>query len=244
MRNLVTRLAFAGKMESAASRRVFTSARGIRASLAAATLIVASGCALAQDADVFKPPPPVTYTEKYEVYGGINFMNGQAGQTLPKRYNMGGGEAMGTWWVTPRIGAALDARFGAGTSPVLPSAQVTLPGQSPIPTRVLVTQTIGMAGVQYRGPRSQRAAINYHALIGVSHGSFDWDVPADRLANAGLYTNRTKPVGVVGGSIDFNRSARFAIRLQPDLVFEHFGTETREFFAISAGVIYRFGNRQ
>ena len=241
MRNLVTRLAFAGKMESAASRRVFTSARAIRASFAAATLIIASGCALAQDADVFKPPPPVTYTEKYEVYGGLSFMNGQAGQNLPKRYNMGGGEAMGTWWVTPRIGAALDARFGAGTSPVLPGLQAAQPNG---PTRVLVTQTIGMAGVQYRGPRNQRAAINYHALIGVSHGSFDWDVQQQFLRNAGLYTNRTKPVGVVGGSIDFNRSARIAIRVSPDLVFEHFGTETREFFAISAGVIYRFGKRQ
>ncbi len=59
----------------------------------------------------------------------------------------------------------------------------------------------------------------------------------------GLYTNRTKPIAALGGSIDINRSKNFAIRLSPDLILEHFGTETREFFAISAGVVYRFGKR-
>ena len=34
------------------------------------------------------------YDNKFELYGGLNFMNGQAGQSLPKRYNMGGGEVM------------------------------------------------------------------------------------------------------------------------------------------------------
>jgi len=31
------------------------------------------------------------------------------------------------------------------------------------------------------------------------------------------------------------------VRLQPDLIFEHFGTETREYFSISAGLVYRIG---
>jgi hypothetical protein len=50
-------------------------------------------------------------------------------------------------------------------------------------------------------------------------------------------------MGVVGGSLDLNRSARLAVRLSPDLVFEHFGSETREFFSISAGIVYRFGQK-
>src|ERR1700755_3607683 len=32
---------------------------------------------------------PVTYDNKYEFYVGINFMNFQAGQSLPKRMNLG-----------------------------------------------------------------------------------------------------------------------------------------------------------
>jgi hypothetical protein len=31
------------------------------------------------------------------------------------------------------------------------------------------------------------------------------------------------------------------VRLSPDMIFEHFGTETREFFSIGGGVMYRFG---
>ena len=34
------------------------------------------------------------------------------------------------------------------------------------------------------------------------------------------------------------------MRLSPDLILEHFGTETREFFAISGGVVYRIPNKK
>ncbi len=34
---------------------------------------------------------PVTYDNKYELYGSINFMNFMAGQNLPKRMNLGRG---------------------------------------------------------------------------------------------------------------------------------------------------------
>ena len=42
---------------------------------------------------------PVTYGNKYELYGGLAFMNFQAGQNLPKRMNLGGGEITGTYWL-------------------------------------------------------------------------------------------------------------------------------------------------
>ena len=43
----------------------------------------------------------MTYDNKYEVYGGLNYMNFQAGQNLPKRMNLGGGEFLGTYWLKP-----------------------------------------------------------------------------------------------------------------------------------------------
>ena len=54
---------------------------------------------------------------------------------------------------------------------------------------------------------------------------------------------RWAPVVALGGSVDINRSKNWAIRLSPDLILEHFGTGTREFFAISGGVVYRIGKR-
>ena len=159
--------------------------------------------------------------------------NFQAGQNLPKRMNLGGVEFMGTYWFTRKLGAAGDFRGEAGTTPVFPN---------PYTTRPLVVLYTGMGGVEYRGPRNQRFAVDYHALGGVSHGDFT-ETPLPAGENVGLYTNRTKPIFALGGSLDFNRSKNLALRLQPDLILEHFGTETREFFSLSGGIVYRLGKR-
>lgn len=196
-----------------------------------------------------KAPSGPRYDNKWEVYGGLNFMNGQAGQDLQHRYNMGGGEAMATYWLTNRLGVAGDYRFGAGTTPVL----------SPYYNRVLAYQNIFSGGVQLRGPKNRYAAIDLHALAGGTHGTFDSAVnsypggsPVSACAanqqpgqrgNLGLYCNVTAPYGAVGGSVDFNYSPRVAIRISPDLTFEHFGSELREYVAVSAGVVYKFGKR-
>ncbi len=183
---------------------------------------------------------PPTYDEKFELYGGLSFMNGQAGQNLPRRYNMGGGEVMGTYWLGEKLGVAADFRYEAGTTPLFPN---------PYYNRVLVTQQIYSGGVQYRGPKNRYAAVDYHALFGVARGKFDSAIqnfPGGSPVSAGqvgLYSNGSTPWAAVGGSVDFNYTANLAIRLSPDMIFEHFGTETREFVSVSGGVIYRFGKR-
>jgi hypothetical protein len=189
------------------------------------------------------------YDNRWEVYGGLNFMNDQAGQNTPVRFNMGGAEVMGTYWLTNKLGIAADGRFGAGTTPVV----------SPFYNRVVAMETIGSGGIQYRGPKNRYAAVDFHALAGAVYGDYSYAVnhypggspvsacPADQGAgqqgNLGLYCNHIAPYGAVGASIDFNESAKIAIRLQPDLIFEHLGTELREYVAISAGVVYRLGKR-
>jgi hypothetical protein len=186
----------------------------------------------------FGPGAPVTYDNRYEVYGGINFMNFQAGQTLPKRMNFAGGEALGTYWVTRHLGLGLDYRGEAGTTPVRPNPFVN--------NRPLVYMNMLMIGAQYRGPKNHYAAINYHGYFGAADGVFSYStahIPAGSYNLTGLYTDRTKPIAALGGSVDFNQSKQLAVRLSPDLILEHFGSETREFFAISGGIIYRFGKR-
>ena len=195
------------------------------------------------------PVRVATYDEKYELFGGLSLMNGQAGQNLPKRYVLGGGEVMGTYWLGSHLGIAADYRLEAGTTPVL----------SPYYNRVLVYQNIAAGGVEYRGPRNRYAAVDFHALAGFSHGTFDNAVKnypggspvsacpqqqaTGQQGNLGLYCNSNSPWGAAGGSVDFNYSPRLAIRLQPDLIMEHFGTELREFVSVSGGVVYRFGRR-
>jgi hypothetical protein len=190
------------------------------------------------------PNAPVTYDNKWEVYGGLNYMNFTAGQDLPKRMNLGGAEFEGTYWLTGHIGLAAEYRGEAGTTQVLPNASIY--GIH----RPLVYMNMGMFGAQYRGPKNQHAALDFHAYGGMAHGVFDGGTAgagtgdvynaAQNAQLVGLYSDRTSPIFAVGASADFNRSKNLAIRLSPDLIVEHFGTETRTFFAISGGAVYRF----
>ncbi len=233
-----------------------TVTRALAAVLAGAAILTAAGRAAAQNSNQtsstsqatqqtdaplqvsskLSAAPPVTYDNRYELYGGVNFMNFQAGQNIPKRMNFVGIEALGTYWLTSKIGLGGEFRGEVGTTPVFPSASVINPT-----TRPLVALYAGLFGAQYRGPKNQRAALNFHAYGGVAHGSFDLSNPQ---GDVGLYPNGNAPLIALGGSLDLNRSKRVALRLSPDLMLEHFGTETREFFAISGGVIYRFGLRR
>ena len=190
------------------------------------------------------PGAPVTYANRYELYGGLNFMNFQAGQDLPKRMNLGGAEIEGTYWLTGKWGLAAEYRGEAGTTPVFSNPYVI--------SRPVVYMNMGMLGAQYRGPKNQFAALDFHAYGGLSHGVFDEGTKgagpvagpqAENAVAVGLYSNRTSPMFALGGSLDLNRSKNWAIRVSPDLILEHFGTETREFFAISGGVVYRIGKK-
>jgi hypothetical protein len=210
--------------------------------LVACLLPVATQSAQAQTK--IGPAAPVTYDNKYELYGGLNFMNFKAGENLPKRMNLGGAEISGTYWLTPRLGITADYRGEAGTTQVFPNAGIY--GIH----RPLVYMNMGLGGVQWRGPRNQHAAINYHAYGGIANGVFDAGTQGAGPGNVfsatqnaqlvGLYSNHNAALIAVGGSLDMNRSKNWAIRLSPDLILEHFGNEEREFFAISGGVVYRF----
>jgi hypothetical protein len=190
------------------------------------------------------PAAPVTYDNKYEIYAGLNYMNFKAGENLPKRMNLGGAEIEGTYWLTGKLGLAAEYRGGAGTTQVFPTA-----GPAGI-HRPLVFMNDALFGVQYRGPKNQHAALNYHAYGGFAMGVFDdgtqgagpgnFLTPTQNAQYVGLYANHTAPIIALGGSLDMNRSKNWAVRLSPDLILEHFGNETREFFAISGGIVYRF----
>jgi hypothetical protein len=190
------------------------------------------------------PAPPITYDNKFELYGGMNFMNFMAGPALTRRMDFGGGEFEGTYWVTRKWGLAAEFRGEAGTTPVLPNAGIY--GIH----RPLVYMNMVLFGAQYRWAQNQHAAVDLHAYGGPSYGVFDagtqgaGPTPGTSAASnaniIGLYANRTAPIFALGGSIDMNRSKNWAIRLSPDLILDEFGSGTREFFAISGGIIYRF----
>jgi hypothetical protein len=202
--------------------------------LAGAAMVLLAGVtqqALAQNGKI-GPQAPVTYDNKYELFGGLNFQNFMAGQNLPKRMNLGGGEVLATYWLTPKWGPGVEWRGDWGTTPVKPN--IVFNG------RALASLNGVLAGTQYRLAKNQYAALNLHAYVGASHGKFDYTADPTTL---GMYTNRTKPIAAIGGSVDLNYRKNIAFRLSPDLILEHFGNETREFVGVSGGVIWRIGKR-
>lgn len=184
---------------------------------------------------------PVTYDNKLEVFGGLNYMGFKAGPYLPQSMNMGGGELMGTYWLrsgwrrylAPNVlGLAVDYRLDAGTTPVQPNP-VGL-------NRTLVYQNILMGGVQVRGPNNQFFATGLHVLVGNSWGNFSHGTSPTPPERVGLYTDRSAFISAIGGSLDINQSKQFAIRLSPDLMLSRFGTYTGTHFAIAGGLVFRF----
>ncbi len=200
-----------------------------------AGVCIGLGAGVAAQAQGIKPPEPVKYDNKYEVFGGLNLDTGYAGRYLQKRMNFGGAEFLGTYWATRRIGLGLDYRGEAGTTPVEPG-----PG---LVDRPVVYENMLLAGAQVRGPKNPHFALNYHAYFGAVHGVFDAGTGGYNPAVFGLYTNRTKPAGAVGISIDFNRNSRWAVRISPDMMLTDFGGEVDENFAMSGGIVYRFGRK-
>jgi hypothetical protein len=207
-------------------------------SLTLAVAAFASARTVAAQEGKLSAAPPVSYANHYELYTGFNFQNTQAGQAIPYRANLGGVEVLGTDWITKKIGLGVEFRGEAGSTPTNPGPIV----QNNLPSRPNIYELMFFGGVQYRGPKNQHAALNFHAFGGAAHGVFDAQT-AGSAVNLGLYTNRTSPQFALGASLDFNRSKKLAIRFAPDLILEHWGTETREFFYISGGVIYRFGKK-
>ena len=182
---------------------------------------------------------PANYKNRYEVYGGVGVQNFQAGQDLPRRMNFATLEGEATYWMRPRLGLTADYRFAGGTTPVFANRYYNRPA---------VLQHNFFGGVTFRGPKGRYAAIDYHALAGGSYGIFDHttnQTPGTGLSatDIGLYSNRFAFMSALGGSVDFNYTRNIAIRLQPDLILEHYGTELREFGAVSGGILYRFGKR-
>jgi len=177
-------------------------------------------------------PTPVRYNNEFEVYGGLNLMTFTAGN-LPHRANLGGGELLGTWWATHHLGVGLEGRAEAGTTQATPT----------ITYFPLVQQYMGLAGAQWRGPRNQQFALNYPGNGGVSDGIFSSSLHGAKPQTVGLFPDAVKPIGALGISVDWNRSAHWAIRITPDCYLTHFGNEWEQTFGIGLGVIYRFHDR-
>lgn len=199
--------------------------------------VICMGFASTAQAQLIRPPEKLTYTNRFDVYGGIGLDTMVAGRTLLKRMNFGEFEAQGTYWMVPRFGLVADLRGEGGTTPVNANPYKI--------DRASVYQFMAMGGLQMRGARNQHFALNYHALVGAAHGLFDTNIGNTQPQQVGMFPNSTSPVAALGISLDINRGAHWAVRIQPDAMIRAYdSSDVTEDFSMSAGILYRFGKRK
>jgi hypothetical protein len=175
---------------------------------------------------------PLDYRNKYDIYGGFASSHFNAGPALIPGANLGGLDVQGTMWLKTRYGVTANVRGYFGTTGVVPNPYGI---HGPF-----IYETLYMGGPSIRGPRNEHAALNFHALVGGSYGVFNSAIDQGLTGpNLGLFNNGFALATALGGSLDLNRSPKFALRLSPDYMLTRFGGVSQNEFAISVGVLYR-----
>ncbi len=193
------------------------------------------------------PLSGVSYTYKWEFYGGVAYAHLTAGPQLTQGSNLGGFDAQVSRWFRPRWGLEGSFRGYYGTS-----------GAAPNPYGIrgpFVNEYLFVAGPEYRGPSNEHITTTAHALFGGAWGRFesalydqqDQKVPPQAV---GFYPNQVAFGSVLGGTVDLNRSPKLAFRISPDAILTDYnssyisGGGLKADFAISVGLVYRLGRGQ
>jgi hypothetical protein len=175
----------------------------------------------------------VKYNNKYEIYGGPAFSHFNSGPSLVGGTNLGGFDLQGTRWLTMRLGVTANIRGYYGTQAVIPN-DFNIHGP-------FVYEHQALGGISFRGPRSEHAALTFHALAGGAYGVFNSALnPGVTPGQLGMFSNGFAFATALGGSLDLNRSSKVALRISPDYLLTQFGGVSQNEFAISVGILYRF----
>jgi len=194
------------------------------------------------------PLSGVSYTYRWEFYGGLAYSHFQAGPQLNQGSNLGGFDAQVSRFFKPRWALEGNVRGYYGTNGVVPN---------PYGIRgPFVNEYLFVAGPEYRGPSNEHLTTTLHAMFGGAWGRFESalhdqqgnKVPPQAL---GLYPNQVAFGSVLGGTVDLNRSAKLAFRISPDAILRNYsssgtfgGSGIKTDFAISVGLVYRLGRGQ
>ncbi len=154
----------------------------VRCGLTIAAIVagILAGAGSAQAQTKLGPAAPVTYDNKYEVYGGLNFMNFKAGENLPKRMNLGGGEFLGTYWLTPKWGLGAEYRGEAGTTQVFPERRdLRHPSAAGVHEYGAVRRAVSRAEEPARG--DELPCVRRHCRSGVFDAGTQGAGPGDQV---------------------------------------------------------------
>ena len=189
------------------------------------------------------PLANVTYDNRWDVSLAMAYDHMKAGPTLVQGSNLGGLDLSASYWLSKHWGVQGSGRGYVGTSGAAPNS-VNIKGP-------FVAQYLFAGGPEWLGPHNKHGDLTAHLLFGGVYGNFERDLRGNSPSVVGFYNDQLGPVGIAGGDIDLNRSARWVFRITPDAVMTHYsvnyGPKTSQFdvnFAISVGVEYKFKKKR
>ncbi len=175
-----------------------------------------------------------TYTHKYEVYGGGGYLRFTPGPSL-QHLNEAAWNAGFTDYKWGKIGLTADFRGYYGTAfTYVNQYQVFNPS---------ISQYTFLGGPQARLVMHQHWGVSGNVLVGVAHGNFSTNTGGLPGTLIGLYPDGNTFSLEVGAPIDYNLGPTFAIRITPNYLMTHFGSETQNNLGWNAGVVWRFGRQ-
>ena len=189
-----------------------------------------------------------TYSHKYEVYFGGNYLRFRPGASL-QHNNETGWNIGAVDYLAGRLGVALDARGYYGTAFTGRNAySVYNPS---------ISQYTAMAGPQYRLFEGLHWGWTAQVLAGVGHGNFATGTGGLGSAPVGLWNDGTVLDVSPAVSVDYNLGPALAIRLTPNALFTDYGSSVltstgatqntgRSFqrnLGFNIGILYRFGRQ-
>jgi hypothetical protein len=196
------------------------------------------------------PLANVRYDNRYDVSLGFAYDHMKAGPSLLQGANLGGLDAEGSYWLTRHWGIQASGRAYVGTSGTAPNDKNANGGDLQGP---MVKQYFFVGGVEALGPHNKHGALTAHAMFGGVYGNFQKDLLGQAPGYFDFYYNQLAPAGIVGGSIDLNRSANWVFRINCDAVMTHYNFQSAppppasfsysQFdvnYAMSVGVEYKF----
>ncbi len=203
------------------------------------------------------PLSNVRYDNRFDVSLGMAYDHMKAGPSLLQGANLGGLDGDVSIWFTRHWGIQGSGRAYVGTSGTAPNDLNKNGGDLKGP---MVKQYFFVGGLEGLGPHNKHGAFTGHVMFGGVYGNFQKDLLGVLPGYFDFYYNQIAPAGVAGGSIDLNRSAHWALRINCDAMMTHYnfqppptsGSTTlppkwAQFdvnYAMSVGLQYKFTKRK
>lgn len=179
-----------------------------------------------------------TYNHKYELFFGGGYLRFRPGQYLQHNQQVAWNLGL-TDYLKGDLGITGEVRgyYGSAYTNAHPSG-VNRDYQPNI------TEYAYMAGPTYRFYHGQHWGWTAQVLGGAAQGRFGIDTNGLPPQYVGLYKDQWAPVINVGASVDYNLSPGLALRLTPDMVITHFGSQMQYNKGWQIDLVYRFKHRR